>query len=204
MAIVRDLRSRAFAWAMAHAQPWSDRTYGGWKEALLADLDGDVLEIGCGTGSNFAWLPLGVRWSGIDPNPWMVDRAAAAGRGSAVRAGCERIPADDATFDAVVSTLVLCSVRDPAACMREARRVLRPGGRLVFIEHVAAPIGTRLRARQDAWAPMWSALTEGCHPNRDTERTIRAAGFGKVTVRAFEVPFPFGLVTPHIAGVAWP
>ena len=143
----REFGRRFYAWLLDHGQATSDRVWGERKRALFADLSGDVLEIGAGTGANLAYLPPGVRWTGVEPNPWSVERAARRAATLGVTASfattrAEHLPADDGTFAAVICTLVLCSVRDPAAVLAEARRVLRPGGRLVFIEHVAAPTNT--------------------------------------------------------------
>ena len=203
----RELGRRIFAWALTHGQGLLDETYGARKRSLFAGLDGDVLEIGAGAGANLAYLRRGVRWSGIDPNPWMVERAreraAVLGvHASLLRSRGEQIPADDGTFDAVIATLVLCSVRSQPRVLAEIRRVLRPGGRFLFIEHVAARAGTPLRTRQDRVTPLWTRVADGCCPNRETELAIRRAGFSRVEVEAFDVPSPRGIVTPQISGYA--
>jgi ubiquinone/menaquinone biosynthesis C-methylase UbiE len=197
---------------MAHGQGVSDRVYGERKRALFSGLKGNVLEIGAGTGANLAWFPAGsagepLAWTGLDPNPWMTVRARQRAAelhvpASFLTAPAEAIPAEAGTFDAVVCTLVLCSVGEPARVLAEVRRVLRPGGRFVFLEHVAAPVGTTRRVWQDRVAPAWRWLADGCNPNRETEATIAAAGFAGLDVDRFEVPFPGGLISPQIAGVA--
>jgi SAM-dependent methyltransferase len=93
-----------------------------------------------------------------------------------VEAPAERLPLDDGSFDTVVSTLVLCSVEAPDAAAAEIRRVLRPDGRFLLIEHVRSPDSDRLARWQDRLERPWGWVTGGCHPNRDTAATLAAAG----------------------------
>src|SRR5689334_12021755 len=130
----RGLRKRLFAWVLERGTRRHEPLVADRKRALLGRLGGDVLEIGPGTGVNLAYLSPTVRWIGVEPNGYLRERlrAEAARRGLAaeVRAGTvERLPVPDRSVDAVISTLVLCSVPDPDAALREVRRVLRPGGR---------------------------------------------------------------------------
>jgi SAM-dependent methyltransferase len=196
---------RAQAWILSRGNRRYDALVAEEKRALLSPLDGTVLEIGPGGGNNLPFLRPGVRWIGVEPNPFFHDRLRARGArlGIAVdvrAAAAEALPVADGSVDAVVASLVLCSVRDPEATLREVRRVLRPGGRFVFVEHVAAPQGTGLRAVQRALRPVWAALADGCHPDRDTGRLIEAAGFADVDLRRFRLPVP--IMGPHIAGMA--
>lgn len=176
-----------------------------YKRSLLQGLTGDVLEIGPGGGPNLRYYAPDVRWMGIEPNPYMHDylRETAAEQGLAVdiRLGtAEALPAADESMDAVVSTLVLCSVEDVAQVLTEIRRVLKPGGRFFFIEHVAAPRQTGLRRVQNVVRPLWQMVGDGCHPNRETWRAIEQAGFRQVQIDHFDMRFP--IVKPHIAGYA--
>lgn len=199
------LRKRVAAFLLTHCTGSHERHVAGVKRELLGDLAGHVLEIGPGAGANLPYYPPGIRWTGIEPNPYLHPalRRALAQRGlrGEIRTGrAEGLDLPDASCDAVVGTLVLCSVQDPAAALREIRRVLRPGGRLLFLEHVAAPAGTRLR-RLQGWArPLFRLIGDGCAPDRETGATLAAAGFARLECRPFHVPLP--VVSPHIAGVA--
>ena len=157
------------------------RTIGKIRRELLHGVRGDVLEIGAGTGLNFEYYPSEARVIALEPDPYMLKRAqrrlrALDRRNIDVRtAPAEHLPFDPASFDAVVSTLVLCTVGDVAQSLAEVRRVLRPGGELRFLEHVRAEgLPGRL---QDIAQPVWSWVGAGCHPNRRTEAAIAAAGF---------------------------
>ena len=199
------LGSRIHAWVLAHLGGRYERMVADRKRVLFAGIGGNVLEIGPGTGPNLVYYPPGIRWLGVEPNPYMVPylRTAAARAGLQVdlRPGtAERLPAEDNSMDAVVSTLVLCSVTDPAGVLREVRRVLKPGGRFLFLEHVAAPPGTRLRRVQTAIRPLWKIIGDGCHPDRDTGPAMERAGFAEVHYENFRLPL--GPVATQIAGMA--
>ena len=196
---------RLAAWALSRPNRRYDAMVAGEKRALLAPLTGTVLEIGPGAGGNLAFLRPHVRWIGIEPNPFFHDRLRARGERLGIdvevrAATAEALPVPDQSVDAVISTLVLCSVHDPGLALREIRRVLRPGGRFVFVEHVAAPRGSGLHFAQHAVRPLWRALSDGCHVDRDTGKLIEAAGFADVDLRSFTLPVP--IMSPHIAGVA--
>lgn len=175
------------------------------KRHLIGELRGAVLEIGPGSGANIGYFAPGIRWTGVEPNPmahpYLLRKADAAGLDATLLTGtAERLPVPDASQDAVVSTLVLCSVADPDRVLAEVRRVLRPGGRFVFIEHVGAEPGSGERRWQRRVKPVWRRLGDGCEPDRDTAGRIRAAGFARVDIEPFRMPYP--IVAPHIAGRA--
>jgi ubiquinone/menaquinone biosynthesis C-methylase UbiE len=197
---------RAQAWVLSRGNRRYESMVAGEKAVLLASVSGTVLEIGPGGGVNLGFLRREVRWIGVEPNPFfhdrLRDRAACLGLDAEVKLGtAEALPVPDHSVDAVLGSLVLCSVRDPAAALREVRRVLRPGGRFVFLEHVAADTGSALRVAQRALCPIWSAFSDGCHPDRDTAARIAEAGFSRVDLRRFRLPIP--IMGPHIAGAAW-
>ncbi len=182
------------------------REYGERKLRIFGDLPPVIVELGPGSGANFRYYPRGTRVVAVEPNPMMLKRmhAKAAEHGLEIdlrHAGAEGMEVDSESADLVISTLVLCSVRDPARVLAEVKRVLRPGGRFAFLEHVAAEPGTRLRKVQDAIHRPWHWLGEGCHLNRDTAAAIETAGFERVELERFDgtgrTPF-----RPHISGFA--
>jgi len=158
-----------------------------WRRQLWAAVGpGEVLEIGVGTGKNLRYYPAGAEVTAIDISPRMLARAQRRAHklGSAVHlmvADAQVLPFADASFDTVVSTYVFCSVPDPLLGLREARRVLRPGGRLLMIEHVASRrriLGWILRRLDPLVTRLW-----GAHLDRDTVANVAAAGFAAVAAR---------------------
>jgi ubiquinone/menaquinone biosynthesis C-methylase UbiE len=161
--------------AICGALEWSG--LGRWRRWLAGGARGRTLDLGCGTGRNLPLLPGGVRAVGVDPCPQSLARARRRSPGALlVRARAEALPFRDGAFDTVVSGFVLCSVADPAASLGEVRRVLAPGGALRLLEHVrsARPAWARV---QDWIQPAWTAVSGGCHPNRETGRAVEQAGF---------------------------
>ena len=151
------------------------------RRGALAAASGEVLEIGAGTGLNLAAYPReGItRLVCSEPNAAM-RRQLEARSGEAplavevVTASAERLPFEDASFDCVTGTLVLCEVTSPAAALAEIARVLRPGGHYLFLEHVRSADDDQARV-QDRWAPIWRRVSGGCNCNRDTLATINAS-----------------------------
>ncbi len=187
------------------------RWFGARRRELLAAAAGRTLDVGCGTGANLAHLPPDRVDSLVllDPSPWMLAharrRAAAAGVPAETRRGrAEALDFEDASFDTVIFTLSLCTIGGPDRALAEARRVLRPGGRLLVLEHVRAR-EPRLAGWQDRLERPWGWLALGCHPNRDTWAAIEAAGFTFERVaerRERRIPLP--LLQPQLLGVARP
>lgn len=153
------------------------------RSKLVPLARGDVLELGCGGGINMEFYnPEQVRsFAGIDPSPKLLDmsRAAAAARGMAadIRGGVgEAMPFADASFDTVVTSFTLCSVQEQAAVLSEIRRVLRPGGTALFLEHGAAP-DADVAKWQRRIEPVWKRIGGNCHLTRPITDAYSRAGF---------------------------
>lgn len=158
---------------MALTERWGLRR---WRRWLCAGAAGRTLDLGTGTGRNLPLVAAGASAVGVDPHLDNLRRARRRAPGvPLVAAHAEALPFRDGAFETVLSGLVLCSVRDPAAALAEVRRVLSPRGALRLLEHVRA--GGLHGAIQDAVQPAWTWWTGGCHPNRETERAVEAAGF---------------------------
>jgi SAM-dependent methyltransferase len=189
------------------AGPYLERAVRARKSRVFADLPREVVEIGPGVGANLRYLAPGTTLVAIEPNPYMHERlrSAAARRDvhlELFQHPAERTRLDTGSIDAVISSLVLCSVHDPEAALAEIRRVLRPGGTFRFLEHVVAAPGTVTRAAQRALRRPWSWTFEGCSCERDLEAAVRGAGFAEVTVEHYRARTPFLPFNPHIAGIA--
>jgi ubiquinone/menaquinone biosynthesis C-methylase UbiE len=194
------------AWALAAIDPLMHRVYGDRKQSLMIDLPDTIVEIGPGAGPNFRYYPSGARVVAIEPNEAqharLRTRAAKTGLEiDLLGTPAEAIPLADASADLVVSTLVLCSVSDPERVLSEVKRVLRPGGRFVFIEHVAAPEGSRLARVQKHLARPWAFLFDGCRIDRRSGDLIERT-FGRTSIAPFRLRPRWLPVSPHVAGVA--
>lgn len=196
-------------------RPMEEACFQAWRADLLGDVSGEVLELGAGTGHNVAHDgPAVSRLVLTEPDPAMrrklgarLDAVRARGRLAATpvelsAARAERLPWEDATFDVVVSTLVLCSVPDQRVALAEVRRVLRPGGRLVYIEHVAAEDRPKRLAWQRRVEPVWKRLAGGCHLTRATATVIEQAGFEMDDITRESARKASPVVRPTVRGVA--
>lgn len=192
-----------------------DRCFKAAEEAGLRDMRrnvtagarGRVLEVGAGTGLNLELYPLDVSdLTLVEPDPHMVKqlRQRVADLGSAaqvVEAPGEALPFEGDSFDTVVVTLVLCTVPNPTATLAEIKRVLKPDGQFLFMEHVRSP-EPGLAKWQDRLEKPWRFLGDGCHCNRDTEANLEAAGFELSDVEHPELPKAPPIVKPMAKGRA--
>lgn len=211
------VQKRLFAWGMGRATE-VDMTQiklkncsgfeslGALKQTLLGRVKGTVVEIGPGAGASFAYYQPDINWIGIEPNIYMrsyLETAAKQQGQTAIalyQGSAENLPLDDHTADFVVSTHVLCSVQDPARSLQEIKRILKPGGELIFVEHVADDHHTLTYHLQRGINPVWQCLFDNCHLNRETGKTLVETGFKMVEYYQFQLTIP--LVSPHIAGIA--
>lgn len=179
------------------------------RHELLAQARGRVLELGAGTGLNLEHYPEGIDGlTLVEPDPHMTkqlrEKLARSGKAaeiSVVEAPGEDLPFPDDSFDTVAVTLVLCTVPDQAATLMEIKRVLKPDGQLLFIEHVRAD-DPGLARWQDRLEKPWRFLGDGCHCNRNTVSSISAAGFDLDEVERGELPKAPPIVKPLASGVA--
>jgi len=180
-----------------------------WRSDLLSEAHGDVLEIGSGTGVNLSYYPESIGSLVLaEPEPYMLailrrkigERYGGKIRAEGVAANALEFP--DSSSDTVVSTLVLCSVNSPEAVLGEIKRVLRPGGKLCFIEHVVAKETPRLLKWQKIFQPFWVHMFGNCHLTRDTEMYISHAGFAFHRIERLNSSGAPPVVSPTIKGVA--
>ncbi len=177
------------------------------RAELLAGARGRVVELGAGTGANLGLYPEAVEELVlVEPDPYMTRqlRGKLDGTGPPARiveAPAERLPLESGAFDTAVATLVLCTVPDPEAAIAELTRVLKPGGRLLFIEHVRAE-DPGLARWQDRLERPWRFLADGCRCNRDTLATIGASGFELGEIRHDRTPKAPPIVEPLVRGSA--
>jgi ubiquinone/menaquinone biosynthesis C-methylase UbiE len=181
-----------------------------YRRRLVGELAGEVLEVGAGNGMNLPYYPPAVtRLVAVEPEPRLRALAEQAARTAPVpvevsAARGERLPFPDASFDAAVVCLTLCSVADQPAAVTELHRVLRPGGRLRFFEHVQADSPGMRRVQKAVDATLWPLVCGGCHTGRDTAGALAAAGFTVTEIDRFafpatRIPMPAGT---HILGTA--
>ncbi len=191
--------AKVYDWVMSGTE---EACLADWRAEVLAGAQGKVLEIGAGTGANIPYYPEGVELHLFEPDEGMrAQMRVKFPEANALGGSGDHLPFEDATFDTVVSTLVLCSVPEQATSLREIRRVLRPGGALLFIEHVASEDPVRLKW-QRRWDPLWCRAAGGCHTCRDTESAILEAGFRIEDITRQSMRKAVSIVRPTIRGIA--
>lgn len=177
------------------------------RRQVLSEARGRTIDIGAGTGANLELYREDVTDLVLtEPDPHMLKQlhvrvAESAADAEAIDAPAEKLPFPDASFDTAVFTLVLCTVPNPQAALDEAARVLKPGGKLLFVEHVRAE-DAGLARWQDRLEKPWRFIGDGCHCNRDTVATIEASPFTVEQVEQGRLPKAPPLVRPLVRGRA--
>ncbi|ELR48995.1 thiol S-methyltransferase TMT1B [Bos mutus] len=207
-----------FPYLMAVLTVKNNRVMESKKRELFSQINGlagtsgkvALLELGCGTGANFCFYPAGCKITCLDPNPHFekfLTKSMAENRHLeyerfVVAFGEDMRQLADGSMDAVVSTLVLCSVESPKRVLQEVRRVLRPGGVFFFWEHMAEPRGSWAFLWQQVLEPTWKHIGDGCHLTRETWRDLENAQFSELQVEQHPPPIKWLPVGPHIMGKA--
>jgi ubiquinone/menaquinone biosynthesis C-methylase UbiE len=180
------------------------------RTELVEDLFGRVIEVGCGAGVNFGFYPPNVtEVLAVEPERHLRKQAEKAAAAASVPVTVvdgmgERLPAEDATFDAGVVSLVLCTIQNPPSALAELMRVIKPGGELRYYEHVVAEGRAGATIQKGLDATIWPRVAGGCHCARDTAAAILDAGFlieseRRLALRPLGLPLP---VTPQVIGIA--
>jgi len=201
------IRGPINSWVFKILSGYMDRLFGKSKRILFEDHPEIVVEIGPGTGANMRYLKKGTRLIAIEPNIHMHANL----KKSADRYGInldikpligESIDLPDNSCDFVVCTLVLCTVDDPGQCIVQIKRILKPSGAFVFIEHVKARKNTILELLQNLAYKPWHWFFEGCSTNRDTKFLLESGGFSSLDLEEYNLYSPFIPIIPQIRGKA--
>jgi SAM-dependent methyltransferase len=195
------------SWIFRILSAYFDRIFGTSKRRLFHDHPDTVVEIGPGSGANMRYLRKGTHLIAIEPNIHMHSNlrkcANKYGIDLEIRTIIgEEIDLPDSSCEFVISTLVLCTVQDPVACVNQIRRILKPHGRFVFIEHVRAREHSLLAFIQKIFHKPWHWFFEGCNTNRDISSIIMLNGFSTTEIEAYNLYTPFIPITPQIRGTA--
>ena len=180
-----------------------------WRNELVKHVHGNVLEIGAGTGANILFYPKnGIELTLSEPDKHMRTQLEEKVKNEGLdhvtisSHTIEKNHRPDATFDCVVSTLVCCSVPNLASAFSEIKRILKPDGYFIFLEHVGAEKGTRRRRWQNRLTPLWCKISGNCHLNRETEIAFNNAGFTFKEIKRESMRKATPLVRPTIRGIA--
>jgi SAM-dependent methyltransferase len=194
------VRQRWFAWCFLRYGQRADAALAEWKRRLFADTGEIVLDIGAGAGVNAQYLPPHRQLTALEPNPYLRARLSRLGI-PVLGEMAEHTSVANESINSVISSLVLCSVTDVGAVLKEIERVLKPGGTYRFIEHVAAPPGTWLRRTQKIFTPLCRCLEGGCQPSRDLEIDLRCSGLEVEEFHSFTDDLNTPLVRDFVCGV---
>jgi len=201
------IRGPINSWLLKVMSAYMDKKFGETKAMLFQDHPQTVVEIGSGTGENMRYLKKGTHLIAVEPNIHMHENL----RKTADKYGIyleikslvgEAIDLADNSCEFVVSTLVLCTVNDLQECLLQIKRILKPSGKFVFIEHVGAREGSFLSGIQNLLHKPWHYCFEGCHTNRDIQPVIESAGFSDLRIETYNLYSPIVPIIPQIRGIA--
>ncbi len=186
---------------------YMNRMFGASKRRLFKNHPETVVEIGTGAGANMRYLRRGTKLIAIEPNIYMHENLKKSANQYEINIEIktltgESIDLPDNSCDFVVSTLVLCSVNKPEQCIAQIKRILKPSGSFIFIEHVKANEKSLLSLIQNVMHKPWHWFFEGCHTNRDTKQLLELAGFSKLELTSYNLYSPFLPIIPQIRGRA--
>jgi SAM-dependent methyltransferase len=207
--MTRTVRHPIFARIFDRTSPQLEREVGPPRDELLGGLSGYVVEIGAGNGTSFGHYPATVdELVAVEPEPYLRRRATERARSAPVRTRvvdgvAEALPLEDGSADAVIVSIVLCSVLHPGRAVTELRRVLKRGGELRLLEHVRASDPRKARVQKSLDRPrLWPRLAGGCHCGRDTLAAIEAAGLRLEESRSFDLGPSWLHTNPYVLGRA--
>ncbi|MCZ4695016.1 class I SAM-dependent methyltransferase [Ancylomarina euxinus] len=201
------IRGPINSWLLKVMSTYMHYKFGDIKNAMFKDHPQTVVEIGSGTGENMRYLRKGTHLIAIEPNVHMHESLEKAAEKYGIHLEIrsligEAIDLDDESCEFVVSTLVLCTVKDLEECLQQIKRILKPSGKFVFIEHVKARENSVLGMIQNLIHKPWHWCFEGCHTNRDIQPYIESAGFSDLRVETYNLYSPIVPIIPQIRGVA--
>lgn len=195
------------AWMLHAVEDFNHKHYGKLKQLMFESLLDSVVELGPGLGSHFRYYRRGTSVIAIEPNFMLHSLLRKNAEKYGINLDIHGVKAEelnlaDESVEAVASSLVLCSVNQRRV-LGEVYRILKPGGRLMLLEHVAAPDGTFLRLIQNMIRQPWEWLYDGCQLNCDTVAVLKETGFSKIALDHFELKLPFFIpIVHHITGAA--
>lgn len=201
------MRGPINSWLLRIMSAYMHYKFGDVKSAMFKDHPDKVVEIGPGTGENMRYLRKGTHLVAIEPNIHMHDNLRRSAKKHGINMEIktlvgEAIDLADESCEFVVSTLVLCTVKDLNECLKQIKRILKPAGKFVFIEHVKAKENSVLATIQNVLHKPWHYCFEGCHTNRDIQPYIESAGFFSLSIENYKLYSPLVPIIPQIRGVA--
>lgn len=201
------IRGPINSWMFKMLSGYMDSLFGKSKRELFNNHSQTVVEIGPGSGANMRYMRKGTKLIAIEPNIHMHKNLKISAKKYGINLEIktivgEAIDLPDNSCDFVISTLVLCTVEDPVECINQIKRILKPSGKFVFIEHVKAKENSVLSFIQNLVHKPWHWFFEGCHTNRNTKALLEMSGFSSLEIETYKLYSPFIPIVPQIRGIA--